>query len=228
MCNNNKTMQQVNLIDLKIVFSEDAKEWNKYLADCLTEAIESTSYQLRIVNERIENVQCSNKFFEDEQLKVPSSTLIIISPDFLTCVQQNNSLRNYFSRFKADRTICMLCGVKEIELTKQIKENLVQFNKWKCLIAKEQDNEFIYSVIDTISCILQSNNKGYLDDIYSPYSFITSIRTKRPIPNYANEYKNLDSVKITDDEDQKEQPKKIKSKFCKFELTPKKIRKVSS
>ena len=216
-----KAMQQVNTIDLKIVFSEDAKEWDKYLTDCLMEAIESASYQLQIVHERIENVQINK--FEDEQANHLTSNLIVISPDFLVYVQQNENLRNYFKQFKIERTLCMLCGVKECEISRQIKENLVQFESWKCLIAKEQDNEFIYSVIDSIYNILHRNN--HLDEIYSTYSFITSIRSKRPlpIPNYANEYKNLDSIKVIDEE-QRQQTKKIK--FCKFKLTPKKIKKV--
>ena len=215
----------MNSIDLKIVFSEDAKEWDKYLTDCLTEAIESASYQLQIVHERIENFQLS-RFVEDEveQLtKASSATLIILSPDFLAYVAKNDDLRNYFKQFKPDRTLSMLCGVKESELTAKIRENLVQYDTWKCLIAKEQDNEFIFSVIDQIRTILQRNNP--LDEIYSPYSFV-SLRTKRPIPNYANEYKNLDSIKVSD-EDRKERPKKIKPKFCKFKLTPNTVKRVS-
>ena len=231
MCNYDspgKTMQQVNSIDLKIVFSDDAKEWDKYLTDCLTEAIESACYQLQIVHERIENVQLS-KFVEDEieQLtKASSATLIILSPDFLAYIQQqNDDLRNYFRQFRPERTLSMLCGVKENELTKKIRDSLVQFDSWKCLIAKEQDNEFIYSVIDQIRSILQRNSKSPLDDIYSPYSLV-SLRTKRPIPNYANEYKNLDSIKVAD-EDRNELPKRMKPKFCKFKLTPNTIKKVS-
>lgn len=214
----------MNSIDLKIVFSDDAKEWDKYLTDCLTEAIESASYQLQIVHERIENVQLG-KFAEDEQLtKACSATLIILSPDFLAYVdQQNDDLRNYFKQFKPERTLSMLCGVKESELTKKIRENLVQYDSWKCLTAKEQDNEFIYSVIDQIRTILHRNNP--LDEIYSPYSFV-SLRAKRPIPNYANEYKNLDSIKVTDD-DHNERPKRIKPKFCKFKLTPNTVKRVS-
>ena len=219
-------MQQVNSIDLKIVFSDDAKEWDKYLTDCLTEAIESASYQLQIVHERIENVQLS-KFVEDEieQLnKVSSATLIILSPDFLAYVQQQSDLRNYFKQFRPERTLSMLCGVKEAELTKTVRENLVQFDSWKCLIAKEQDNEFVYSVIDQIRDILQRHSPT--DEIYSPYSFV-SLRTKRPIPNYANEYKNLDSIKVND-EDRPQVAKKIKPKFCKFKLTPNTVKKVSA
>lgn len=233
MCNYDspgKTMQQVNSIDLKIVFSDDAKEWDKYLTDCLTEAIESASYQLQIVHERIENVQLS-KFVEDEReqlTKVSSATLIILSPDFLAYVQQQQSddLRNYFRQFKPARTLSMLCGVQESELTAKIRENLVQFDSWKCLTAKEQDNEFIFGVIDQIRSILQQNNKHQLDDIYSPYSFL-SLRTKRPIPNYANEYKNLDSIKVADDE-QRQTAKRIKPKFCKFKLTPNTVKKVGA
>lgn len=230
MCNptiTESTMQQVNLIDLRIIFSEDAKEWDKYLTDCLTEAIESISYQLQIVHERIENLKL-NKFSEDEidQSKItPLSTLIIISPDFLTYLQQNDNLRNYFKQLKSDCTLCILCGVKEIEINKKIKDNLVHFNNWKCLVAKEQDNEFIYNVIDTICAILQKNKECF-DDIYSTYGFITSIKNKKLIPNYANEYKNLDSIKVNDDQvNVQSTNKRMKPKF---KLAPKKIRKVSN
>lgn len=212
-------MQQVNLIpsiDLKIVFSEDAREWDKYLTDCLIEAIENASYQLQIVHERIENVQL-NKFQENEQ-SLSISNLIILSPDFLNYVQENDNLRDYFKQFKPDCTLCMLCGVKETELNKKLKENLISFDNWKCLQAKEQDNEFIFSVIDTVCNILY--RKKQLDEIYSSYSLISSIKTKRQIPNYANEYKNLDSIKIPIDD---QCNKKIKSKF---KLLPRKIRKV--
>ena len=224
MCNykSSGTMQQVNSIDLQIVFSEDAKEWDKYLTECLTEAIESISYQLQIVHERIENLQL-NKFPEDEfdQLRVPLSTLIIISPDFLSHVQQNDNLRNYFKQLQSDRTLCILCGVKVTELTKKIRENLVRFDSWKCLVAKEQDNEFIYNVIDSICSILH-RNKGNFDEIYSPFNFMTSIKPKRLVPNYANEYKNLDSIKVND-EPIRTANKRIKAKF---KLTPKKVKKV--
>jgi len=221
MCNyKTESMQQVNSIDLKIVFSEDAKEWDKYLTECLTEAIESISYQLRIVHERIESLQAANFFQEElEQLKVSLSTLIIISPDFLSYVQSNDNLRAFFSQLKPDRTLCLLCGVKEIELTKKIKDNLVQYDKWKCLVAKDQDNEFIYNVIDTV-CNLHCKEK--FDEIYSPYSFITTTnKIKRSIPNHENEYKNLDSIKINDEPIDRTL-KRIKPKF---KLSPKRVKK---
>ena len=222
-------MQQVNSIDLKIVFSEDAKEWDKYLTDCLTESIESASYQLQIVHERIENVQLG-KFAEDEQLtKASSATLIILSPDFLVYVQQQQSddLRNYFRQFESKRTVSLLCGVKENELTPKIRENLVQFDSWKCLTANNQGKKFILDVIDQIRSILQQNSQNQIDDIYSPYSFF-SLRTKRPIPNYANEYKNLDSIKVADDDRPPQTVKRITPKFCKFKLTPNTVKKVGA
>lgn len=208
-------MQQVgsSTINFKIVYSEDAKAWDKYVEDCISEELGSGSYQLQIVNESIENVQLNKS--NDQQSIV---NLIILSPGFIVFVEQNDSLRNYFRQFKADSTLCILCGVTENELNKKIKENLVMFDSWKCIVARSQDSKFIFKVIDLIRDILSSKN--FKNDIYSP--FMPTMKYKREIPDYSSDYKNLDAIKIIDDNENKE----FKNTKSKFKLVPRKIRKV--
>ena len=67
--------------------------------------------------------------------------LVIVSPDLLDYIDSHPDVYQLGRILPADRTIAMLCGVTQEDVTAFHRAALVTFDSWPHLIAKDQDQQ---------------------------------------------------------------------------------------
>ena len=141
--------------DITIIFSKDASEWNEYLTDCFTQM--SESHPLTILHERIDQINFPLGNYETQNFCNSRTVLLILSPDLLDFIDANAEVFELTRLLNPKRTVVMLCGVQQHDISRFHRAALVSYDQWKCLIAKDQDKEFVLSVIQTVLMIIQQN-----------------------------------------------------------------------
>ncbi|CAG2119783.1 unnamed protein product, partial [Medioppia subpectinata] len=139
--------------DITIIFTKDAAEWDEYLTECFTQMIDSPSggqsssasaqQPLIVAHERLENMRFPLTALESQQFANSRAVLLIISPDLLDHVDAHADVYELTRLLPPKRTVCMLCGVQETDVSSFHRAALVTFDQWQCLVARDQDKEFV-------------------------------------------------------------------------------------
>lgn len=142
--------------ELTIIFSKDAAEWDEYLSDCFNQMIDTQP--LTILHERIEDIHFPMASFKAKNFSRSQAVLLILSPDFLDFIDAHAEIFQLMKLLPVLRTVVMLCGVQQQDISSFHRAALVSFDQWPCLVAKDQDKEFVISVIQAILNIIQQQN----------------------------------------------------------------------
>jgi len=141
--------------DITIIFTKDAFEWDEYLTECFSQMID---YQpLTILHERLENIIFPIGSYEAQNFSNSRAVLLILSPDFLDFIDAHAEVYELSRLLNPKRTVVMLCGVQQQDISRFHKAALVSYDQWTCLVAKDQDKEFVLSVIQAVLLIIQQN-----------------------------------------------------------------------
>jgi hypothetical protein len=144
--------------DITIIFTKDAFEWDEYLTECFSQMID---YQpLTILHERIEDINFPIGSDEAQNFSNSRAVLLILSPDFLDFIDAHAEVFELSRLLNPKRTVVMLCGVQEQDISRFHKAALVSYDQWTCLVAKDQDKEFVLSVIQAVLLIIQQNESN--------------------------------------------------------------------
>lgn len=145
--------------EIIIIFSKDAAEWDEYLTDCFSQMID---YQpLTILHERIEDINFPITSYKAQNFCNCSAVLLILSPDFLDFIDAHAEVFELSRLLHPSRTVMMLCGVQETDISQFHKAALVSYEEWTSLVAKDQDKDFVLSVIQTVLNVIQHNKVQY-------------------------------------------------------------------
>ena len=141
--------------DITLIFSKDASEWDQYLTECFTQM--SESHPLTIVHERIDQINFPLGNYETQSFCNSRAVLLILSPDLLDFIDENADVFELTRLLNPKRTVVMLCGVKQQDISRFHRAALATYDQWTCLEAKDQDKQFVLSVIQTVLLVIQQN-----------------------------------------------------------------------
>jgi hypothetical protein len=120
---------------LRIVFSEDAQEWDRYVTDCLSRCIQTNAAnsQLNVHHEKLENVSTNDSPTLNPSVSTgavaPVNTqlicILILSPGLLQLLRRRPSLAEHIRSLGA-RIVCILCGVRRSDLLQQLYQSVSQ------------------------------------------------------------------------------------------------------
>lgn len=127
---------------LRIVFSEDAQEWDRYVTDCLSRCIQTNAAnsQLNVHHEKLENITATAATFTSQNatdsstttVAVPTSAsssssqvinILILSPGLLQLLHRRPSLGEHIRALGA-RVVCILCGVRRSDLLQKLYQSM--------------------------------------------------------------------------------------------------------
>lgn len=155
---------------ITIIYSNDTKEWSEYLSDCFRESISvvttshnkpsppsSTSSKTTSsmivsynVSEMSFPISCSYMHNFTQSLAV----LFILSPDLLKFIDSTPQIFELCKILDPNRTVAMFCGIEKEDMSRFHMAALVAHDLWVSLIAKDQDKDFVLTVIQTIYDII--------------------------------------------------------------------------
>lgn len=140
--------------DIATVFCEDAREWDDYLADCFQQQLAPRA--INIIHEKLEDLQLPLAPATAKSFSQAKAVLVIISPDFLDTVERRGpELFDLGRLLEPGRTVAMLCGVTQDEVGISHRAAFPSYSSWPFLVAKNQDKDFVLSVVSATCSILK-------------------------------------------------------------------------
>ena len=140
--------------DITIIFSKDAEEWDEYLTQCFKQM--SDSQTLTILHEKIESIKFPLSTYDTQSFSHSRAVLLILSPDLLDFIDENAEVFELTRLLNPKRTVVMLCGVQQHDISRFHRAALASYDQWTCLVAKDQDKEFVLNIIQTVLLIHQN------------------------------------------------------------------------
>lgn len=139
---------------MTILYSQDGKEWDQYLTDCFQ--LDSEPLTLEINHEKLEDLPFPLPCSRIENFSSSKAVLIILSPDFLEYIDSHPAeVFELGKTLKQNRTVAMLCGIVDSDISTFHKASLVCYDSWPHLVARDQDMDFVVSVIHTTQEIIE-------------------------------------------------------------------------
>ncbi|XP_067132938.1 phosphoinositide 3-kinase adapter protein 1 isoform X4 [Centruroides vittatus] len=140
--------------DLTILYSQDGKEWDQYLTDCFQ--LDSEPVTLEINHEKLEDLPFPLPCSRVQSFSNSKAVLVILSPDFLEYIDSHPAeVFELGQLLKQNRTVAMLCGILDSDVTTFHKASLVYYDSWPHLVARDQDMDFVVAVIHTTQEIIE-------------------------------------------------------------------------
>ncbi|EEC09131.1 hypothetical protein IscW_ISCW006815 [Ixodes scapularis] len=139
--------------DVTTLFCEDGREWAEYLADCFRQ--QAAPRTLSIRHELLDQLELPLSQDRATAFASAKVVLLIVSPEFLDTLDRRGAELFALGRLlEADRGLAMLCGVEAQELGPALRTAFPAFGSWPLLEARNQDRDFVLSVVETTRSML--------------------------------------------------------------------------
>lgn len=139
--------------DVTTLFCEDGREWAEYLADCFRQ--QAAPRTLSIRHELLDQLELPLSQDRATAFASAKVVLLIVSPEFLDALYRRGAELFALGRLlEADRGLAMLCGVETQELGPALRTAFPAFGSWPLLEARNQDRDFVLSVVETTRSML--------------------------------------------------------------------------
>ncbi|XP_044741541.1 phosphoinositide 3-kinase adapter protein 1 isoform X2 [Chrysoperla carnea] len=153
------------LDDIVIIFSrasEVAGLWAPYLSTCFDQISQQRAprHPFKVLHMSVEEINDGVGANMEERLATVKLQIIIICPTLINTVndivtQNGTSEKNLFNRiFQPDRTLGMLLGVTDDDITDKHKSVLSCYHHWKRIAVKDQDPQLVGEFLDSAMTII--------------------------------------------------------------------------